>query len=216
VEFRQREGERLGFVEVSLTTELTNKRQQHYLISIIFSFLILAVVQIVTLYLLLRKAIIHPLKAIDNFAARISSHTTILPEPPQGLFTGELKNLRNSITAMVVAILNSEKSYRSIFENSLEGIFQTTLEGGFIKANSAIAGILGYSSAAELITAVTDIGRQLDFESDKRGDLLESVGKGTGQGLAIARTLITETHHGSIDFDSEVGRGTTFIIRLPV
>ena len=42
------------------------------------------------------------------------------------------------------------------------------------------------------------------------------VGKGSGQGLAIARTIITESHHGSIDFESEIGHGTTFIIRLPL
>ena len=44
----------------------------------------------------------------------------------------------------------------------------------------------------------------------------KSVGKGSGQGLAIARTIITETHHGTIDFETAVGGGTTFIIRLPI
>ncbi len=43
----------------------------------------------------------------------------------------------------------------------------------------------------------------------------KGVGKGSGQGLAIARTIITETHHGTIDFETGVGCGTTFIIRLP-
>ncbi len=42
-----------------------------------------------------------------------------------------------------------------------------------------------------------------------------SVGKGTGQGLAIARTVITENHQGTIDFQTGAGTGTTFIIRLP-
>ena len=42
------------------------------------------------------------------------------------------------------------------------------------------------------------------------------VGKGTGQGLAIAYAVIVEKHGGEIGFDTEVGRGTTFIIRLPV
>ena len=42
------------------------------------------------------------------------------------------------------------------------------------------------------------------------------VGKGTGQGLAIARTAIVKNHHGTLDFESETGRGTTFIIRLPL
>jgi PAS domain S-box-containing protein len=42
------------------------------------------------------------------------------------------------------------------------------------------------------------------------------VGKGTGQGLAIARAVIEKKHLGSLAFESETGKGTTFIIRLPL
>jgi signal transduction histidine kinase len=42
-----------------------------------------------------------------------------------------------------------------------------------------------------------------------------TVGSGTGQGLAIAHAVI-EKHGGTISFDTEVGVGTTFIIRLPL
>jgi len=44
----------------------------------------------------------------------------------------------------------------------------------------------------------------------------KEVGKGTGQGLAIARSIVVEKHHGTITFDSVAGRGTTFTIRLPI
>jgi signal transduction histidine kinase len=44
----------------------------------------------------------------------------------------------------------------------------------------------------------------------------KEVGKGTGQGLAIARSIIVSKHHGSLTFESEVGKGTTFSIRLPM
>ena len=44
----------------------------------------------------------------------------------------------------------------------------------------------------------------------------KAVGKGTGQGLALARGVIVERHHGSITFDTEIGKGTTFFIRLPI
>ncbi len=43
----------------------------------------------------------------------------------------------------------------------------------------------------------------------------KDVGRGTGQGLAISHTVIVEKHKGTIDVDSEVGRGTTFVICLP-
>ena len=44
----------------------------------------------------------------------------------------------------------------------------------------------------------------------------KDVGKGTGQGLAIAHSVIHQQHNGSIDFASTPGKGTTFTIRLPV
>ncbi len=44
----------------------------------------------------------------------------------------------------------------------------------------------------------------------------KGAGKGTGQGLAIARSVIVDKHGGALTFESEMGRGTTFIIRLPV
>jgi signal transduction histidine kinase len=42
------------------------------------------------------------------------------------------------------------------------------------------------------------------------------VGKGTGQGLAIARSVVVTKHSGTLTFESEVGKGTTFTIRLPI
>jgi len=44
----------------------------------------------------------------------------------------------------------------------------------------------------------------------------KQVGKGTGQGLAIAHSVIVKKHGGSITFETEVGKGTTFITRLPI
>jgi len=42
------------------------------------------------------------------------------------------------------------------------------------------------------------------------------VGRGTGQGLAIVHSVITERHRGTIRFETRPGQGTTFIIRLPL
>ena len=44
----------------------------------------------------------------------------------------------------------------------------------------------------------------------------KEVGRGTGQGLSIARNVIVMGHGGELDFTTELGKGTTFYIRLPI
>jgi PAS domain S-box-containing protein len=44
----------------------------------------------------------------------------------------------------------------------------------------------------------------------------KEVGRGTGQGLAIARSIIVDKHAGRIDVHSTPGLGTRFVVRLPV
>jgi len=44
----------------------------------------------------------------------------------------------------------------------------------------------------------------------------KEVGKGTGQGLALARAIVVDRHGGSLTFETEVGKGTTFYVRLPL
>ena len=48
------------------------------------------------------------------------------------------------------------------------------------------------------------------------GFTTKPVGVGTGLGLSLSKRIVEETHGGSIDFESEVGAGTTFHIRIPV
>jgi PAS domain S-box-containing protein len=44
----------------------------------------------------------------------------------------------------------------------------------------------------------------------------KEVGRGTGQGLSLAYTLVVKRHGGSINLTSQPGQGTTFTVRLPV
>jgi two-component system, NtrC family, sensor kinase len=44
----------------------------------------------------------------------------------------------------------------------------------------------------------------------------KEVGRGTGQGLSIVRNTIVKGHGGQLDFDCEMGKGTTFYVRLPL
>jgi signal transduction histidine kinase len=43
----------------------------------------------------------------------------------------------------------------------------------------------------------------------------KEVGRGTGQGLVLARTIVVEKHGGSIAFEPNLPRGTTFVVSVP-
>jgi len=68
------------------------------------------------------------------------------------------------------ALQQAEEKYRSIVENSVEGIFQTTPEGGYISVNPALARMYGYESPADLMASVSDIGYQVYVDPGRRAE----------------------------------------------
>ena len=70
-----------------------------------------------------------------------------------------------------------------------------------------------------VLISIADTGAGIP--EDIRGKIFDpffttkAIGRGTGQGLAIARSIVVEKHRGTLTFKSEVGKGTTFYIRLP-
>ncbi len=71
---------------------------------------------------------------------------------------------------------------------------------------------------AEIRVEDTGVGIPEDIRS-RVFDLFfttKEVGRGTGQGLALTHAIVADKHGGTIRFETEVGRGTTFIVRLPI
>jgi len=68
--------------------------------------------------------------------------------------------------------------------------------------------------------AIADTGKGIPVEVRSRifdpFFTTKEVGKGTGQGLAIARSVVVDKHGGTLSFETELGKGTTFYIRLPI
>jgi PAS domain S-box-containing protein len=58
-------------------------------------------------------------------------------------------------------LIENEKKYRNIFENTLVGIYQSTLDGRYFSANPAIAKMYGYETPETFMAGVTNIGSQL-------------------------------------------------------
>jgi PAS domain S-box-containing protein len=73
------------------------------------------------------------------------------------------------------ALRQAEEKYRSIYENSLEGIFQTTPAGNYLSANPALARIYGYDSPEELIWKLTDIEHRLYVDPQRRQTFVQEL-----------------------------------------
>ena len=84
----------------------------------------------------------------------------------------------------------AEEKFRSIFENSLDGIFQLSPDGRYIAANPAMARILGYDSCDFLMADLTDFGARLFLDGKRREEFLFALAE---QGQVM-------------DFESEVRR----------
>jgi signal transduction histidine kinase len=103
-----------------------------------------------------------------------------------------------------------------------------------INASHAIADVVGDGSTGKGLIKVTTTRVSDDWAEIRVGDsgtgiptavqprifdpffTTKEVGKGTGQGLAISHTVVVDKHHGKLTFESEEGKGTTFIIQLPL
>jgi signal transduction histidine kinase len=100
-----------------------------------------------------------------------------------------------------------------------------------INAAHAIQDVVGDSGRRGVITVrtVADDGAVLVSVSDTGSGIpveirhrifdpfftTKAIGKGTGQGLAIARSVVVEKHGGKIWFTTEAEHGTSFYVRLP-
>ena len=104
------------------------------------------------------------------------SEEVFLRKYNEALFRKLEKKLHQLETVNQV-LKESEMNYRSIFENSIEGIYRTTKEGQFLLANPAFCRTLGYGSFEELKAMIPDIGNQLYVNPEDRGHLIRLLGQ---------------------------------------
>jgi PAS domain S-box-containing protein len=96
--------------------------------------------------------------------------------------------------------------------HAIAGVVGTSDEKGEIKVTSRRDGDWVEVRVADTGTGIPEAIRSRIFEPFFT---TKEVGKGTGQGLAISRSAIVDKLGGTITFETELGRGTAFIVRLP-
>ncbi|MFO0748467.1 MAG: ATP-binding protein [Myxococcota bacterium] len=124
--------------------------------------------------------------------------TDFAPVPPVRCHVGELNQVfLNIIVNAAHAIADANKGSE---------------RRGVIKVSSRVDG-------GDVVVSIADSGQGIP--ASVRGRIFDpffttkEVGRGTGQGLAIARTVVVDKHQGSLTFETVEGRGTTFHIRVP-
>lgn len=151
-------------------------------------------------------------------------------------------DLNKAIQSTITVARNEWKYVAEVetrFDSSLPpvfcllGDFNQVILNMIINAAHAIAGLVGSNATnkgtikvstrldgdwAEIRISDTGTGIPEEIRSRIFDPFFttKEVGKGTGQGLAIAHSVVVDKHGGTIACESEVGRGTTFLIRLPI
>ncbi|SHK74049.1 PAS domain S-box-containing protein [Desulfatibacillum alkenivorans DSM 16219] len=186
--------EKVGAVSFALT-DVFMREQWRQLVIAGFVIQCIAIASILSLTsILLRKFLKKPLASLSNLAMKFEQgdyefnltnpHKEFLP------FVDVLKTMgatiRNQIRTLNdsnAALRKAEAKYRSMFENSREGLFKTDQDGGLESANPALARILGYKSPRDLPDGATMLKQHLIPEKEKRIQLyreLDEAGEAVG------------------------------------
>lgn len=101
----------------------------------------------------------------------------------------------------------------NIIVNAAHAIEEHAVESGLITISTKLEGEF-------VVISISDNGVGMSSETKERifdhFFTTKDVGKGTGQGLSLAYSIIVEHHNGKIEVESELRQGTTFNVFLPI
>ena len=132
-------------------------------------------------------------------------------------YVAELEtDLDESLVAIHALSGELNQAFLNIIVNAAHAISDRVAQGDYAKGKIKIT---TRPSSGGVEIAIQDNGGGIPQSARERVFepffTTKEVGKGTGQGLAIAYAVITQKHQGKIRFEVEEGVGTTFVIQLP-
>ena len=130
-------------------------------------------------------------------------------------------NIDNQLDNSIPSLLCHETELNQVFLNMIVNAAHA-IEAAQKDGDKSLGTITIRTSVVEdyVEVAISDTG--IGIPEGAQGKIFDpffttkEVGKGTGQGLSIAYNVIVNEHGGSISFDTEEGKGTTFYVRLPL
>lgn len=182
------------------------------------------------------KAIQQSLEGVDRVAEIVKAMKTF--SHMESVQSKQVINLHDALNSALTISRNSYKYFAKIetdyspeiggiecYANQLNQVFLNLIINAAhaIEENHNDAGLIRIATRklnghVEILIQDNGAGIPKSIQ-DKVFNLFfttKPVGKGTGQGLSLAHSIIVEKHQGKLFFESEAGQGTTFHIQLPV
>ncbi|MBD2319725.1 SpoIIE family protein phosphatase [Phormidium tenue] len=131
----------------------------------VLTFVAIVMVSIVYLFVGFYLSVMRTVHQLDIASKQMTSGGTISIKLDS---KDELSMVVRSFNSVAIALRESEEKYRSIFENSVDGIFQTTVDGRYLSVNPALARIYGYDSVEQMLAQIVDVKTQLYVDRDRR------------------------------------------------
>lgn len=171
------EGGHIGDVELWMTKKIYQETSRRLLLFYIVGAFFILFCLWLSMGIFMRKFLRKPLNSLNDivnlYAAGVyDSAENQIPYHEFEPFGKVLNQMGRKINEQLKSLQKAEQRFRSIFENAVEGIYQVTPEGRFHNANPALAAILGYDSAEDLMSSIHEIKHQLYVEPTHRDELI--------------------------------------------
>ena len=122
-------------------------------------------------------------------------------------------NIIRQLPQDVPAIAGDTNKLQQVFVNMLVNALQVMPDGGQLTIRSSAT-----PDGKSVQVSISDTGPGIPVEIAQKifepFFTTKATGKGTGLGLSVSHGIIKQ-HDGNIELNSELGKGTTFIITLP-
>ncbi len=178
-------------------------------------------------YISFIKTVLDEIKRLDNivnqFLSLAKAQKLSLVKTEMNKFLNEVislaeleageKNIRviRIVDKLPEVRIDPDEMKKALLNIMLNGI-QAMQQGGELKIQ-----VNQDNAQKDLIIQIADSGSGISRENISKifQPYFSTKEKGTGLGLAIAYRIITD-HQGTIEVESEIGKGTTFTIELPI
>jgi signal transduction histidine kinase len=115
-----------------------------------------------------------------------------------------------------IVVNGDNEALRRLFFILIDNAIKYTAEGGSVEIRLASAGGFAVASITDSGIGIAEDDQRYIFDRFWRADKVRSRGMGgAGLGLSIARWIVAQ-HNGTIEVRSQLGRGSTFTVKLPI